>query len=149
MKLIVQRVNHASCIVDGDITGSITNGVVVYVGFTHSDTESDISYLAKKLANLRIFNDQNGIMNTSLIDNKYAVLSISQFTLYGNTTKGNRPSYTDAMKPELATKLYDQFNDVLRHEYGLKVETGLFGEHMIIHQENDGPVTIELRSKGE
>ena len=146
MKLIVQRVRQASCTVGNTVTGSIEHGLVVYVGFTQGDTITDISYLARKLVHLRIFEDEQGVMNTSLLDHSYAILSISQFTLYGDTTKGHRPSYTNALHPEQAEPLYQSFNQELR-SYGVDVQTGRFGAHMIIVQTNDGPVTIELRSK--
>lgn len=147
MKVIVQRVNQAKCIVNGTITGAIKKGLVAYVGFTHSDTVEDVKYLARKLVNLRVFDDKNGVMNKSVIDQNYAILSISQFTLYGDTTKGNRPSYQEAMQPVLAEQLYYAFNNELGLTYHVPVETGEFGAHMTIQQENDGPVTIELRSK--
>jgi D-tyrosyl-tRNA(Tyr) deacylase len=149
MKVIVQRVNHANCIVDGSITGVIHNGLVAYVGFTHTDTIDDVKYLARKLVNLRIFDDANGVMNKSLINKDYAILSISQFTLYGDTTKGHRPSYQDAMQPVPAERLYQAFNTELQTTYDVHVQTGIFGAHMTIYQENDGPVTIELRSKSK
>ena len=147
MKLLVQRVKRANCMVGSTITGAIEEGLVTYVGFTAGDTTDDLSYLARKLVNLRIFDDENGVMNHSLLDKGYAVLSISQFTLYGDTTKGHRPSYAKALPPDLASPLYDAFNALLQNTYNITVETGRFGEHMVIEQINDGPVTIELRSK--
>lgn len=132
--------------VDGVVTGTIKNGLVAYVGFTHQDNEKDVIFLTKKLINLRIFDDENNVMNRSIKDYGYSVLSISQFTLYANTMKGNRPSYTQAMKPQEAKMLYDRFNQELL-QHGVQVETGIFGSHMIIEQINDGPVTIELQSK--
>ena len=149
MKIIAQRVNHANCVVDGSITGVIHKGLVAYVGFTHTDTMEDVKYMARKLTHLRIFDDANGVMNKSVIDKDYAILSISQFTLYGDTTKGHRPSYQDAMQPVEAEQLYKAFNHEVHTTYHVPVETGIFGAHMTIEQENDGPVTIELRSKSK
>lgn len=147
MKCLVQRVSQASCNVHDQVVGSIGPGLVCYVGFTTGDSLEDIAYLARKLVHLRVFDDDKGIMNTSLLDNNYAILSISQFTLYGDTSKGHRPSYSKALHPAEAVVLYEQFNDHLQTTYGVTVERGQFGEHMIINQTNDGPVTIELRSK--
>ncbi len=146
MKLLVQRVKNASCVVDGEIVGKIRRGVVAYVGFTHEDTCDDIKYLSNKLLNLRIFDDEKGVMNLSLKQKNYQVLSISQFTLYADTKKGNRPSYSKAMNPNEAKKLYDKWNETLRN-IGLSVETGLFGTHMEILQVGDGPVSILLSTK--
>ena len=142
MRVLVQRSGEASCTVDNKITGKIDSGLVLLVGFTEGDDLEKISYLAKKVANLRIFPDQNGVMNLSILDYGGSVLSISQFTLYADTQKGNRPSYVKAMGGEEAEKLYDLFNEELR-KY-VKVETGSFGAEMYISLTNIGPTTILL-----
>ena len=142
MKVVVQRVKKAKCEVDGKITGEIKNGLMLLVGFTEGDNHEIIEKMVQKIVNLRIFDDQNGIMNLSVLDIKGSILSISQFTLYADTKKGNRPSYINAMKGEEATKLYDLFNEELR-KY-IKVETGIFGADMDISLINSGPVTIIL-----
>jgi D-tyrosyl-tRNA(Tyr) deacylase len=148
MRILVQRVNAAECRVDGALTGAIGHGLIAYVGFTHDDTEDILRKLARKLVRLRIFDDQNGVMNESVLDQGGSILSISQFTLYGDASKGNRPSYTNAMEPAVASRLYDRFNDILRDDHGVDVQTGIFGAHMVITQENDGPVTILLEQGG-
>ena len=142
MRLLVQRSGKAKCEVDGKITGSIESGLVVLVGFTEGDNIDTIKTLAKKLVNLRIFPDDNGVMNLSILDFGGAVLSISQFTLYADASKGNRPSYVKALKSEESKKLYDEFNEELR-KY-VEVEEGIFGEEMNIPLTNIGPTTILL-----
>ena len=142
MRLLVQRSGPASCNVNGDITGKIDSGLVVLVGFTEGDNGETIKYLVKKLINLRIFPDSNDVMNLSILDYGGSILSISQFTLYADTTKGNRPSYIRALSGDKASKLYDEFNDELR-KY-INVETGLFGADMQISLTNIGPTTIIL-----
>lgn len=132
--------------VEGNVVGKISHGVVLLVGVTHDDTEEDVAYLASKVANLRIFEDDEGKMNHSLLDRSGEVLSVSQFTLYGDCRKGRRPSFTQAAKPEQAKQLYDRFNELLR-EQGLTVETGQFGAMMEVSFTNDGPVTFILDSK--
>ena len=142
MKVVVQKVKEASCTIDGKITGKIDQGLMILVGFTLGDNLDIISKMAQKIVNLRIFEDDNGVMNLSLLDVKGSILSISQFTLYADTKKGNRPSYINAMKGEEATKLYDIFNEELR-KY-THVETGIFGADMDISLINNGPTTIIL-----
>ncbi len=142
MRVVVQRAKNASCSVDGTITGKIDWGVVVLVGFTEGDGKEEISFLAKKIAHLRIFDDENSVMNKSLLDVGGSVLSISQFTLYGDCRKGNRPSYIDALKSEEARTLYEKFNQELA-KY-VPVEVGVFGADMQIQFTNNGPVTILL-----
>ncbi len=142
MRVIVQRVKEANCKVDGKITGEIKDGFMVLVGFTNSDTFDNILKMVKKIINLRIMDDENGVMNKSILDTGGSILSISQFTLYADTIKGNRPSYVNAMNGEEAIKLYELFNEELR-KY-LKVETGIFGADMDISLINNGPVTITL-----
>ena len=143
MKVVVQRSKKASCTVNNKIVGSIENGLVLLVGFTQGDNIDNIKYLVKKIINLLIFNDENNIMNKSILDNKdYQILSISQFTLYADTKKGNRPSYISALNSIEANILYDKFNEELK-KY-LPVETGIFGADMQINLINDGPITIIL-----
>lgn len=142
MKVVVQRVKKADCKVDGKLTGEIEKGLMLLVGFTEGDNIDTITKMVQKIVNLRIFDDENGIMNLSVLDVNGAILSISQFTLYADTKKGNRPSYINAMRGEEATKLYDLFNDELR-KY-IHVETGIFGADMDISLINSGPVTIIL-----
>ena len=142
MKVVVQKVKEASCTVDNRITGKIGHGLMLLVGFTDGDNSDTIGKMAQKIVNLRIFEDENNVMNLSLLDVKGSILSISQFTLYADTKKGNRPSYINAMKGDEATKLYDMFNEELR-KY-TKVETGIFGADMDISLINSGPTTIIL-----
>lgn len=144
MKVIVQKVLSASCTVDNKITGKINQGYMLLVGFTHTDTIENVLKMAKKIVGLRIFEDENGKMNLDIKSVNGEILSISQFTLYGDCNKGNRPSFVNSMRPEFAEELYLKFNDVLRKEYDMKVETGIFGAHMILDPICDGPVTIEL-----
>ena len=144
MRVIVQRVSHASVRIDGAIVGEIGRGFLLLVGITHTDTKADADYLAKKVAQLRVFEDEAGKMNRALQDVGGAVLSVSQFTLYGDCTHGNRPSFVDAARPEQALPLYDYFNRQLREAYGLRVETGRFGADMKVELINDGPVTMLL-----
>ena len=142
MKVIVQRVSKANVRIDNKVYNSINNGLMILVGFTEGDTSADIDYIVKKVVNLRIFDDENGIMNKSILDIKGSILSISQFTLYADTKKGNRPSYIKALKGELSTKLYDEFNEKLNNIVTTK--TGIFGADMKVTITNDGPVTIIL-----
>ncbi|WLW68381.1 D-aminoacyl-tRNA deacylase [Bacillus safensis] len=146
MRLVVQRVTNASVKVEEEITGAINEGYMVLVAVTHEDTEEDVLYLAEKLAHLRIFEDENGKMNRSLLDIKGSVLSVSQFTLYGDTRKGRRPNFMKAAKPDAANSLYECFNKTLR-EKGIHVETGRFGAMMDVSLTNSGPVTILMDSK--
>lgn len=146
MRVIVQRAKEAKVTVDGDVTGSIEHGLMLLVGITHEDTVKDLEYCAKKVANLRIFEDEQGKMNLSIKEVGGAILSISQFTLYGETKKGNRPSFIEAARPEVAEPLYNQFNQVLRDTYGIKVETGVFGAMMDVSFTNNGPVTLIVES---
>lgn len=146
MKIVVQRSLKSSVSVNNEVVGSINMGLVLLVSFTQSDIESDIDYLVKKVLNLRIFDDENGVMNKSVLDVGGSILSISQFTLYADTKKGNRPSYVNALNGNEAIKLYDLFNSKLS-EY-IKVEKGIFGTDMKVNIINDGPVTIILESKG-
>jgi D-aminoacyl-tRNA deacylase len=146
VRVVLQRSKEAKVAVDGEIVGAIEKGFVLLVGITHSDTLEEAKYLADKIIHLRVFEDENGKMNHSILDREGAVLSISQFTLYGDTRKGRRPNFMDAAKPEQAKVLYDQFNTLLR-SHGLTVETGIFGAMMDVQLINDGPVTLILDSK--
>ena len=146
MRVLVQRSLKSNVKVDNKVVGKIDRGLVLFVGFTHTDTIEDIKYLAKKVVKLRIFDDENGIMNKSITDVGGDLLSISQFTLYADSSNGNRPSYVGAMKGESAIELYNLFNDELR-SYGFKVETGIFGADMEVSITNNGPTTIWLESR--
>jgi D-aminoacyl-tRNA deacylase len=146
MRVIVQRVKEASVKVNDHVVGEITNGLMLLVGVTHTDTNSDAKYIANKVVNLRIFEDENGKMNHSLLDQEGKILSVSQFTLYGDCQKGRRPNFMDAAKPEIAMNIYEQFNDELR-QLGIDVATGTFGAMMDVHLINDGPVTLIIDSK--
>ena len=142
MRVVVQRAINAKCVVDNKVTGSIDNGLMLLVGFTEGDSIEQIRYICKKIINLRIFEDESGIMNKSILDVDGNILSISQFTLYADTSKGNRPSYVKALKASEAEKLYDLFNQELRNY--VNVETGIFGADMNITFTNVGPTTILL-----
>ena len=144
MRALVQRVTKASVVVNENLVSQIGNGILVFVGFTHNDTIDDIGYIVNKIINLRIFDDSNGVMNLSVIDKNYEVLSVSQFTLYGDTKKGNRPSYVNALNHEEAAKLYDIFNQKLKEKLHDKVSTGIFRSDMKVSLINDGPITIMI-----
>ena len=146
MRVILQRSRKSSVSVDDKVVGKIDSGLVVLVGFTFNDNEEIIYKMINKVINLRIFNDENGVMNKSLLDVNGEILSISQFTLYADTRKGRRPSYINALGGEEATKLYDIFNDKLR-SLGVHVETGIFGADMQVSILNDGPTTIAIDSE--
>ncbi len=146
MKVLVQRSLESSVAVDNKIVGKIDKGLVLLVGFTEGDNIKDIEYLAKKVVNLRIFDDEDGVMNKSLLDSGGSILSISQFTLYADSKKGNRPSYIKALKSNEALPLYEEFNNKLK-EYNVNVETGIFGADMKVNITNDGPITIILESR--
>lgn len=146
MKVVVQRTTHASVRIDETEVGHIELGFVLLVGITHTDTETDADYIAKKVAQLRVFEDAEGKMNLSIKEIDGSILSISQFTLYGDTRHGNRPSFIQAARPEQAEPLYEYFNNRLRSEYGLRVKTGRFGADMKVDFINDGPVTILIDS---
>ena len=143
MRVVVQRVKNASCIVDGKLISSIDKGLMLLVGFTHTDTLKEVEKMANKIAKLRIFEDESGKMNLSVKDINGSILSISQFTLYANPYEGNRPSFVNAMNPESATLLYEEFNKKLE-ELGFIVGRGIFGADMKLDILCDGPVTINL-----
>ena len=143
MRVLVQRCDKANVKVDSNIVSSINKGLMILVGFTEGDNFDTIKYMADKVVNLRVFDDENGVMNKSLLDTSFSILSVSQFTLYGDTSKGRRPSYINALNGSLAKPLYDKFNEELR-KYGVEVETGIFGADMKVELINDGPITIML-----
>ena len=145
MKVVIQRVKKSSVKVDDKIVGEIKKGFCVLVGFTQDDTLEDIRYIVNKIVNLRVFDDENGVMNKSILETNGEILSISQFTLYANTKKGNRPSYIKALNGEEAIKLYEEFNCKLQEFVTTK--TGIFGADMEVEIINDGPITICVDSK--
>ena len=142
MKVLVQRVTSSSVEVEGKIVGKIDNGIMLLVGFTHTDTSKEIDYMVDKVINLRIFDDENGVMNKSLLDVGGSILSISQFTLYADASKGRRPSYINALGGDKSSPLYDEFNQKLKEK--VHTETGIFGAEMKVSLVNDGPITIML-----
>jgi len=146
MRVVLQRCSRAEVRIDGEQVGQIGTGFVLLVGVTDGDTAAEADILAKKVAQMRVFEDAEGKMNLALKDVGGAILSISQFTLYADCRKGNRPSFIKAARPETASPLYDYFNQTLREQYGLQVETGRFGADMKVDFINDGPVTILLDS---
>ncbi|GLI06560.1 D-aminoacyl-tRNA deacylase [Paenibacillus tyrfis] len=146
MRVVLQRSKAAQVTVDGETVGRIDQGLVLLVGIADGDTEEDARYVADKIAGLRIFEDEQGKMNHSVLETGGQVLSISQFTLYGDCRKGRRPNFMAAARPELAEPLYERFNGMLR-EAGLQVETGRFGAMMDVSLVNDGPVTLIVESK--
>lgn len=145
MRVLVQRSGNANCIVDNKIISKIDSGLVLFVGFTQNDNEEIIDYMVNKVINLRIFEDENNVMNKSILDYGGEILSISQFTLYADTKKGNRPSYIKALSGDEAIKLYELFNKKL-NEY-IKTYSGIFGADMHINLENIGPTTIMLEKE--
>jgi D-tyrosyl-tRNA(Tyr) deacylase len=147
MRVVVQRVSNASVSVDGKVISSIGNGMLVLAGFEHADTADDLDWMSAKILNLRIFNDNQGIMNLSLKDTDGEILLVSQFTLHAATKKGNRPSYIRAAPPEISVPLYNLFIEKVTGQLGKKVGTGIFGADMKVQLLNDGPVTIILDSK--
>ena len=149
MRVVIQRVKEASVTINGTLKSQITGGVLIFVGVEELDVQADINWLANKISNLRIFGDEAGLMNRSVVDIQGEILVISQFTLHASTKKGNRPSFLKAAKPILAIPLYEQFVETLTRESGLKVMTGVFGEDMKISLLNDGPVTILMDSKNK
>ena len=148
MKIVVQRSKYAKVEVNNEIVGQIDFGLVLLVGFTHNDTIKEIDYMVDKVINLRIFDDENGIMNKSLLDTNGSILSISQFTLYADSRKGRRPNYVNALSSDKAKELYEIFNNKLK-EQNVNVETGIFQSDMKVSLVNDGPVTIILEKENE
>jgi D-tyrosyl-tRNA(Tyr) deacylase len=147
MRVTIQRVNKASVVVDGEIKGTIPKGLLVFVGVSEDDTEEDVHWLSKKITQLRIFADEQGKMNRSIVGIGYDVLLISQFTLFASIKNGNRPSYTRSAEPDVAIPLYEKFHQSLEELLGKEVPTGEFGADMKISSVNDGPVTINIDSK--
>lgn len=146
MRVVLQRCSRAEVRIDGQVVGKIDKGFMALVGITDGDTKAEVEPVAKKVAQMRVFEDAEGKMNLGLKEVGGAILSISQFTLYADCKKGNRPSFIHAARPEVAEPLYDYFNNILRTQYGLHVETGRFGADMKVDFINDGPVTIILDS---
>ncbi len=149
MKAVIQRVSQASVTIDSKIVAEIQNGLLVLIGIEDADNQEDIDWLCQKIANLRIFGDENEVMNLSVKDCNGEIIVVSQFTLQASTKKGNRPSYIKAAKPEVAIPLYEQFVQQLEKEFGKKVQTGVFGADMKVALLNDGPVTILIDSKNK
>ena len=149
MRVLLQRAAAGSVTISGECVGKIGKGLVLLIGVTHTDTPEDVDYLVKKCANLRIFEDENGKMNRSLLDIDGEVLAVSQFTLYGDCVKGRRPGFDAAAEPVMAEKLYDLFVEKMKQEGVRKVDTGRFGADMMVSIENDGTVTFMLESKAK
>ncbi len=149
MRAVIQRVSHASCTVEGTITGQIEAGFLVLLGIEDADTAEDAIWLAQKIANMRVFDDEQGLMNLGLADIHGRILLISQFTLFAQTKKGNRPGFTRAARPEKAIPLYEFMKTELEKQCNSKVETGIFGADMKINLLNDGPVTIVMDTKNK
>jgi D-tyrosyl-tRNA(Tyr) deacylase len=149
MKTVIQRVSSASVTIDSKIVADIQNGLLVLVGIEDADTQEDTNWLCQKIANLRIFGDDNNVMNLSVKDIDGDIIVVSQFTLHASTKKGNRPSYLKASKPEIAILMYENFVKQMEKELGKKVQTGIFGADMKVLLINDGPVTIQIDSKNK
>ncbi|MDD3480370.1 MAG: D-aminoacyl-tRNA deacylase [Paludibacteraceae bacterium] len=149
MRALIQRVSHASVTIDDQLKSSIQQGLLVLIGIEDSDTNEDSEWLTSKIVNLRIFDDENGVMNKSLVDISGELLIVSQFTLHAMTAKGNRPSYIRAAKPEVAIPLYETFCNLATQKLGKPVQTGTFGADMKVELLNDGPVTIWIDSKNK
>lgn len=149
MRVIIQRVSEASVTIDNILKSSIRQGLLVLAGFETDDTLEDIDWTCKKITQLRIFDDLNGVMNLSVKDIKGEILAVSQFTLHAKTKKGNRPSYINAAAPDISIPLYQQFVETLSENLEAEVKTGVFGAHMIVGLINDGPVTIIIDSKNK
>lgn len=147
MRIVIQRVSEATVAVDGSVTGAIQQGLLVFVGIEDADTDEDIGWISHKIVNMRIFNDENGIMNRSLIDVNGNLLLVSQFTLHAATKKGNRPSHIRASKPEFAIPMYEKLKTELQLLLNKNIMTGVFGADMKVRLLNDGPVTIFIDSK--
>ena len=149
MKAVIQRVTHASVTIEGTVNGRIDGGLLVLLGIEDADNDEDIQWLSNKLVNLRIFNDEAGVMNRSVLETGGDILLISQFTLHASTKKGNRPSYIRASKPEVAIPLYEKMIAQLQKDLGMKIQTGIFGADMKVELLNDGPVTIVIDTKNK
>lgn len=149
MRAVIQRVTRASVTVEGKLISEIPKGLLVLLGIEDADGEEDIVWLSRKIVNLRVFNDANGVMNRSLLEQDGELIVVSQFTLHASTKKGNRPSYLKAAKPDVAIPLYERFIDQIELDLGKKVGTGVFGADMQVAMINDGPVTIQIDSKNK
>jgi D-tyrosyl-tRNA(Tyr) deacylase len=149
MRAVIQRVTKASVTIEGKINGQIENGLLVLMGIQDTDTGEDIEWLSSKIVNLRIFNDEKGVMNISVKDNAGSILLISQFTLHASTKKGNRPSYIKASKPDIAIPIYEKMIGQLSIDLGKEIQTGIFGADMKVELLNDGPVTIVIDTKNK
>ncbi|MDF9830541.1 D-aminoacyl-tRNA deacylase [Parabacteroides sp. PF5-6] len=147
MRTVIQRVTRASVTIDGEIKSQINKGLMILVGIEDKDAQEDIEWLSKKIINLRVFDDENGVMNRSILDIQGEIMVVSQFTLHASTKKGNRPSYIKASKPDIAIPLYEAFCAEISQQLGRKVATGEFGADMKIELVNDGPVTILIDSQ--
>jgi D-tyrosyl-tRNA(Tyr) deacylase len=147
MIAVIQKVTQSSVTIDGGIKSSIGKGLLILLGIENADNDEDITWLARKIVNLRIFNDADGVMNESVLDHSGEIMIISQFTLHASTKKGNRPSYIKAAKPDIAIPLYNRFITLLEQELGKPVQTGDFGAYMEVELINDGPVTIIIDTK--
>ncbi len=147
MRIIIQRVTRASVTVDGNITGAIATGLMVLLGIEDADTQEDVAWLSNKITHLRIFNDEDGVMNLGIKEVNGDILLVSQFTLHASTKKGNRPSYIRAAKPGFAIPMYEKMIEQLETDMGKKIQTGIFGADMKLDLLNDGPVTIMMDSK--
>ncbi|MBU5677829.1 D-tyrosyl-tRNA(Tyr) deacylase [Alkaliphilus sp. MSJ-5] len=146
MRAVVQRISQGKVVVEDQVTGAIDKGLLVFLGVTNEDNIQDVKYMAEKIVNLRIFEDDNEKMNLSVIDVEGKILAVSQFTLLGDCRKGRRPNFTEAARPEMADELYKSFIEECQ-KLGVNVETGVFQAHMMVHSINDGPVTILIDSK--
>ena len=149
MRTLIQREQHASVTIDGQLKSKIGKGLLVLVGIEDRDTQEDIEWLCKKIANLRIFDDENGVMNRSVVETEGEVMVVSQFTLHASTKKGNRPSYIHASKPDIAIPMYEAFCAEMGLQIGKEVQTGTFGADMKVELVNDGPVTIWIDSQNK
>jgi len=149
MRAVIQRVTRASVTIKGKINGQIENGLLVFMGIEDADTDEDIEWLSSKIVNLRIFNDEKGVMNISVKDIAGNILLISQFTLHASTKKGNRPSYIKASKPDIAIPIYEKMIEQLSINLGKEIQTGIFGADMKIELLNDGPVTIVIDTRNK
>lgn len=149
MRTVLQRVSKASVTVEGELISSIGHGLLILLGIEDADTKEDIDWLTNKILNLRIFNDENDVMNRSVMDVDGEIIVVSQFTLHAQTKKGNRPSYIKAAKPDIAVPMYEDFVQVLEQKLGKKVGTGVFGADMKVELLNDGPVTITMDTKNK
>lgn len=149
MRAVIQRVSNAKVEIDGSVKGSINKGLLVLIGIENADNQDDIEWISSKIVQLRIFGDKNGLMNESIIDIEGNILLISQFTLFGQTKKGNRPSFIKAARPEIAIPIYEKLLEMLNSKLGKTIESGLFGADMMVTLTNDGPVTLYLDTKNK